>query len=461
MSTDYSPKTPMIPPLAEGLVSRTFDPSTGENGKPETATAAFTRTVEYGFYDAWYSDEKLERLHEVLAGDAQELTGVYVDRGFAALEPWGEALEQIGFDAEYPVGTFVDYDKTLNAGGAEPIPARLITAVTVNPSFRRRGILTHMMTSRLAQAVQDGIPLAALTVSEGSIYGRFGFGAATREQELQIDVTGAGNGMRLRSAPRGRVLTVDPAKTEQVLKEVFAQFHAATRGSVDRQATYWKFGTARWDPENITSWNRKLRVIVHVREDGSVGGYAAFRFTGWENEPHTMRVVDLIAAEASSRIELLRHLAAMDLVGRISLPYSLAAEDPLTHALTNPRSRRVIRESDTLWVRILNPVTALEGRAWSADGEFSLSLTDPLGIAAGTFTVSVSGGVAQVTSTESTTAPQHFHLDVEALGSLYLGDVSVLTMREAGRITAEEGADWGAFAATFDLPTAPYCATHF
>lgn len=458
MSTEYVPRRPAVSPLAEGLVSRSFAAETEPGGDREGVVAAFTRAVEYGFYEPWQSDEELERLIPALVEDGQQLTGVYVDPGFASLEPWGAAYQDLGFGTEHPVGTFVDYDKTLNAGGAAPLPARLISGVTVNPSFRRRGILKHMMTSRLAQAVDDGAPLAALTVSEGGIYGRFGFGLATRQAELQIDVS-TGGGFGLRTAPTGAVLTVDPSKTEDLLKDVFAQFHAGTRGSVDRQPFYRKAGSARWDPEDITSWNRKLRTIVHVRQDGSIGGYAAFRFMGWDGDPHTMRVVDLIAVDATSRLELLRHLADMDLVGRINLPRTVAADDPLTHALTNPRSRRVTSEDDVLWVRVLDPVAALQGRAWGADGEFSLTLADRLGICAGDVAVVVSDGVAQVVPGER--RRDHFRLDVETLGSLYLGDVSVLTMRESGRITAEDGADWAAFSASFDLPGVPYCATHF
>lgn len=451
----------MIAPLAEGLVSRTFPAATDQEGKPDADAAAFTQSVEYGFYEPWYSDEQLERLVPTFVEDGHQLTGVYADPGFASLEPWGEALEQLGFDAKHPVGTFVDYDKTLNAGGAEPISARLITGVTVNPSFRRRGILKHLMTSRLAQAVEDGVPLAALTVSEGSIYGRFGFGAATRLQGLQINATPAGDGFALRTPATGTVLTVDPSKTEELLREVFADFHARTRGSVDRQPFYWKAGSARWDPESITSWDRKHRAAVHVREDGSVGGYVTYKFEGWETEPAAMRVRDLIAADAVSRIELFRYLASMDLVQRITTPNGSPVDDPLRHALTNPRAAKTTSLGDVLWVRVLDPVAALEAREWGADGEFSLGLSDPLGICGGTFTVSVSGGIAQVTGAGSATTPEHFELDVETLGSLYLGDVSVLTMREAGRIAADDDADWGAFSATFDLPTAPHCATHF
>lgn len=459
MNSEYAPKTPDVAPLAEGLTARSFSPGM-DGDQADSATAAFTRTVEFNFYEQWLTDQQTARETQLFIEDQQRMYGVYLDPGFAALEPWGDALEQVGFNADHPVGTFVDYDKTLNAGGAEPLPARLITGVTVTPSFRRRGILKHMMTDSLHRAVADGLAVTVLTATEGSIYGRFGFGVATRDAKVQVDLRQSfADRLQLRAGAEGQVLMVDPTKLESTVKEVFADYHAATRGSLGRHAWYWKSRSARWDPVGRGGWNRSLRAAVHVLEDGTIGGYVTYSRQGRDNEPSTIGVGDLIVRSEVSRRELWRYLGGLDIVERATLLASV--QDPTPHALTNARAWRITGVEDMLWVRILNPVAALEARAWSSDGEFSLSITDPLGIAAGTFTVSVSGGIAQVTSTQSATTPQHFALDAETLGSLYLGDVSVLTMRDAGRITAGHDADWGAFAATFDLATAPFCATHF
>lgn len=453
---------PLVTPLAEGLSARTFPASLNEDGTPDAASAAFTRSVEHGFYQPWQSEEQLGRRVPTSVEDGQQLTGVYVDPGSAALEPWGEAFESYGFGAEHPVGTFIDYDKTLNAGGAEPVPARLITGVTVNPSFRRRGILKHMMTSRLAAAAEDGAAVAALTATEGGIYGRFGFAPATREQEIHLNVTAAGEGFALRQAPSGRVLSADPSSLQGPLQEIFAQFHVRSRGSVGRQSVYRKDGTARWDPEDITRWNRALRTVVHVTEEGELGGFAAFTHEGRGAEPYTLRVRDLVAVDAVSRAELIRHLAQMDLVQRIIMPQA-PVQDAFVPMLVNPRAAAVKSVGDHLWIRVLDPVAALQGRGWGADGDVTLSLTDPLGISSGTFALSVRAGAAQVSRADRGSAEQaqHVTMDVETLGALYLGDVSALTMRDAGRIAAVGEVAWDALAATVDLPGAPYCATHF
>lgn len=454
MSTT-TPQPPQIAPLAEGLVSRSFPTALDDSGTPDAATAAFNRGLEYGFYEPWYSDEQLERAVATYAADGQICTGVYVDLGFASLESWGDVYETVGFDSAVPVGTFVDSDQDINAGGLEPVPARLITGVTVNPSFRRRGILKHMMTARLADAVEAGLPLAALTVSEGSIYGRFGFGAATREQQLEVNTGLAWETFALRTPPTGKVLTVDPSKLEETMRGVFGRFHRKTRGSVARQSTYWKIGSAQWDPENITSWWRKARAVVHVRDDGEIGGYAVFSFDGWEKRPLTMTIRDLVAVDGTSRIELYRHLASMDIVERV-VENSAPVQDPLAYALVNPRARRVVRDRDVVWVRILDVARSLTGRQWGGDGQFVLELTDPLGITSGRYGVVVRDGVAEVT--EGVLDGPRLSTDVETLSSLYLGDATVHTLVAAGRIQTDDAA---ALSRIFDLPLPPYSVTNF
>ncbi|GAA1159354.1 GNAT family N-acetyltransferase [Nesterenkonia sandarakina] len=479
VADQHAPQKPEIAPLAAGLRSETFPVSMNPDGKTVNAKiAAFIRTAEQGFYEPWLSDEQINHIGQVLIKDEQTITAVYVDRDDAAEAAWGSAHTQVGFDADHPVGTFLDYDKTLNAGGPDgPIDARLITVVTVSPSFRRRGILKHMMTSALARAVEDGVPVAALTVSEGGIYGRFGFGCATREANIQVDLgEGHGQGFALRREPAGRVISADPVKLDEVIGTSFEAFHHRTRGSIGRQQTYQKAATARWNPEDLSSWNRKLRAAVHVREDGSIGGYVTYRHEGWETEPSTIRIGDLIAADDQSHLALWDYIAGLDIVRRATMRTAPLA-DPLQHALVNPRSYKVTGLRDLLWVRILDVVKALEGRAWNVDGAFRLDVEDAMGITGGSFTVQVDDGAATVTRAAAADAPvapaagstaeDHsaelptLQVSVETLGSLYLGDVSVRTLHAARRLGETTAADVERISRIMDLSAPPFCATHF
>lgn len=280
----------------------------------------------------------------------------------------------------------------------------------------------------------------------------------------------------LRREPAGRVISADPVKLDEVIGTSFEAFHNRTRGSIGRQQTYQKAATARWNPEDLSSWNRKLRAAVHVREDGSIGGYVTYRHEGWETEPSTIRIGDLIAADDQSHLALWDYIAGLDIVRRATMRTAPLA-DPLQHALVNPRSYKVTGLRDLLWVRILDVVQALEGRAWSVDGAFRLEVEDTLGITGGSFTVQVDDGAATVTRAAAADAPvapaagstaeDHsaelptLQVSVETLGSLYLGDVSVRTLHAAGRLGDTTAADVERISRIMDLSAPPFCATHF
>jgi predicted acetyltransferase len=126
-------------------------------------------------------------------------------------------------------------------------------------------------------------------------------------------------------------------------------------------------------------------------------------------------------------------------------------------ALTDTACRKVTKLDDHIWVRVLDVVTALEGRSWAADGSVVLGVSDPLGHADGSFRVTVKEGEASV---EPCADEPEVLVDAETLGSLYLGGAAVATLAAAGRIGGSEEAvrTWAAMA---DLPGVPFSLTSF
>ena len=76
------------------------------------------------------------------------------------------------------VGVAAAYDMTMTLPGGAALPSRGVAWVSVPATHRRRGILRALMTEQLRGFVAAGTPLAMLTASHASIYGRFGYGAA-------------------------------------------------------------------------------------------------------------------------------------------------------------------------------------------------------------------------------------------------------------------------------------------
>ena len=87
--------------------------------------------------------------------------------------------------------------------------------------------------------------MAALTASEATIYGRWGFGAATFRKGVEVD-TSPGFGFRDFTDP-GRVELVEPADAWPHVKAVFDTFHARQRGSVEWPSPYEDMHTGAFD----------------------------------------------------------------------------------------------------------------------------------------------------------------------------------------------------------------------
>jgi GNAT superfamily N-acetyltransferase len=138
-----------------------------ETGAATAAYEAWLNTGREGFHQQPATADQVEQLFQTHEVDARVLTGVYDDSLPADL-----------VDPLVPVATYASFAKTLNIG-AGLVPAHLVTMVTVRPTHRRRGILRELMTGDLARAKAAGYPVAALTASEATIYGRFGFGRCT------------------------------------------------------------------------------------------------------------------------------------------------------------------------------------------------------------------------------------------------------------------------------------------
>ncbi|MDQ4500940.1 GNAT family N-acetyltransferase [Sinomonas sp. ASV322] len=421
---------------------RRFRPSLpGDEGYE--ATREWIGAVGSGFYDKRRSDDYAAKIAASYVADGRELTGAYQR----------EPVPAGTLPAGVPVATFGTFRKTLNAGFGVLVPAHLITAVTVRTSHRRRGLLRRLMTEDLARAKADGVPVAALTASEASIYRRFGFGVATAERRITV-TTGPRFGLAVPSDRR--VEAADPAALLELAPEIFAKVHRVTPGSIDRQDRYRLAAGGQWDDDG--GEDRALRAALHFGPAGEPDGYVTYAFRGWSHEPHTMDVHDLVAATPEAYLALWEFLGSLDLVRRVSWAEA-PAEDPLAWALEDSRALKADAASDMLWLRILDVPAALTARRYGVDGTLVLEVVDGLGLAGGRYRLGVADGTASVEAADG--EEPELVLDVAELASMYVGGVRATTLREAGRITETTPGAVLAADRLFAVERAARCLTHF
>ena len=395
---------------------------------------AWLQAVMHGFHEGRIEDDYEEIWRAHLAADGVVCRGAWLPEGAYGAGP-------------APVATTSWFDKTLNLG-RELLPLRMITDVTASPAHRRRGLVRRLMEDCLADAVAEGLPLAALTVSEATIYGRWGFGAATFGQEVELD-TGPRFGLRDFTDP-GRVELVDPATAWPVVRERLDRFHQRSRGSVGTPQFYEPLFTGAWHFRE-SGPDKKLRGAVHLDADEQVDGVLLWRPDGREGGKRKVKVMLHLADDPTARLALWQFLGGLDLVHQVTYG-DFPPADPLPWALRDLNALKLASRYEFLWVRVLDVARTLAARPWTDDGDVVLDVSDAQGHVAGRYRVVTRDGTAEVLPTDG---GADLALDVEALGSLSLGAVGVATLHGAGRVRGEEKA-MARFAAMADLADEPY-----
>jgi predicted acetyltransferase len=179
-----------------------------------------------------------------------------------------------------------------------------------------------------------------------------------------------------------------------------------------------------------------MRYLLHRDPSGAVDGIAQFRLP-WAARPEdagrlVVEALEAVTPDAYRALWAL--LTDFDLTRTIVAP-ARPADEPLRWMLADPRAMRVDRQSDSLWLRILDLPRAMEARAYDCAVNLVVEIeADPMCPGnAGVWRLELSPDGASCTRTAS--APD-LTMTVQALGSLYLGGMSAAHLTAAGRIRA-------------------------
>jgi predicted acetyltransferase len=424
----------------DGYRLRSFRPHRTE-GAADDDTAAWLEAAALTFQQPTPTAEHLARVSASFAAEDRVLTGAYTTDA-----PPG------AWDVRRPVATYATFVKSMNVGAGGSLDVHLIADVTVRATHRRRGLLRAIISADLRRAAANGVAIAALHASEATIYERFGFGPAVFARHVELDT----RRFVLRHPPAGRVEVTDPATLLELSPRVFDRFHARTVGSITRQAFYPSKIAGIW-AEDRPSPDPFVRAALHYDPADRIDGYVTYRVA---DRPGAIEVIDLVFDSENARFGLWEYLASIDLVTLVGHRQG-PATDPLTWAITNRRALRVVGEEDCLWLRVLDPVTALRARAYDADGEVRIAISDPLDICGGIYHLAVREGTATVTAATSGETRADVSMDVATFGSLYLGGVRARVLARAGRISAGSPAGLDRFDALMSQEVVPHCITEF
>lgn len=440
MTSDYQ-SAPVDPASSSALAAQDL-----RLGLVDTADAtgfnAWLRADSRGFHDTHPADDSLDAQREGAA--YRRTTGV-----------WDESIGE----PELPVATVSSWPAALTVPGSTAVPAWAISAVTVSPTHRRRGIARALLESELRTADSLGVPLAMLTVSEATIYGRFGFAPAVMMADWKIDTRRA---KWTGPIATGRVHFASPESLRDIAPAIVESTRLDSPGDMERWAA---LGDRLLGIGPDKDRAKKLRLVRYDDADGEPQGFAAYTVT--ENGPdfssHVLDVQYLAAATDDAYAGLWRYLIEMDLVETVTAPLR-SVDEAFVWQISDYRAARTTVQRDHLWTRILDVAAALEARRYSAPGRIVLDVSDDLGFADELVLLEIGADGRASASPLSGEAPEDaaaLSLSVADLSAIYLGGVTAASLVRAGRITELRPGSADATDAAFRSPVTPWLSIWF
>jgi predicted acetyltransferase len=360
------------------------------------------------------------------------------------------------YDGATLAGIATAYSFDIGVPGAS-LPAAGVTWVGVLPTHRRRGVLRALMTHQLHEVHEAGHePLAVLWASEPQIYGRFGYGLASRA--LSLDVPRDPRALRpdVPSDPHLRLRLVDPTDWKS-LTGVYETVSRRRPGLPARDERWWR-RTVR-DFPTLRDGKSALRCVV-AESGGDVRGYALYATRQQFDESFgsgQVSVREVMAVDGPALATLYGYLFDLDLMARTHL-WNVPADDPLQHWLQNPR-RAKPSLGDGLYVRLVDLDRSLAGRRYATPLDVVLDVADDLcPWNAGRWRVA---GGPDGASCERTDADPDLSLGVADVGSAYLGGVTMAELALAGRVAEHRPGALATASAAFAHSPAPWCPAVF
>jgi predicted acetyltransferase len=335
------------------------------------------------------------------------------------------ALERLtcvaAYDAGRMVGVSIDQPLEITLPGGRFAPAGGITWVGVLPTERRRGALRALLDHQHTGFHERGVPLSILYSSQTTIYGRFGYGPATvRASEADLDTRHGAFAHQFHDS--GSVVMIDDSSPVAIVREVIERSRPRIPGEVDRQDSDIA--------DMFADADKKQFRIAHRDAAGGFDGFATYTIEpDWKYEaiPRNRVVVGmLLSASIDAHAAIWRFLLDLDLARTIRVG-NRPLDDPIRWLLAEWRHYRVKHVSDGLWLKMVDPVAALEARGYAVDDRLVLDLEGDR------LLLEAKGGEARCSATSL--EPQ-IEIDRSMLAATYLGGVRFAALRD-GRCLRE------------------------
>ena len=349
------------------------------------------------------------------------------------------------------VGTATSYACRMAVPGGAVLDTAAVTQVGVRADHTRRGLLTALMRAQLDDVAARGEVLAVLHATEARIYGRFGYGVATRARSVRV--RRSGRGLRPGAPAVGEVRLLGPDDIGPVTAALHERIVLTRPGMITRGETWW-----RSPAERARRDQRPVIVAAHTGPDGDDGFVAATAGKG-DIAGRALQVEDLHAGGPAAEAALWRFLLDVDLISEVTA-WARPLDERLDLLLADPRDLTVTGVEDELWLRLVDVPAALAARGFADAPPVLLGVHDPFREAnAGVYRIA--GGTAERVEPLGGPVAPELSCDVGALAMAYLGDRRPAELGATGWWTVHDPRALERADAAFATTTVPWCGTMF
>ena len=350
------------------------------------------------------------------------------------------------YDDSNIVGTAHAFTTKMNIPGGI-LNCAAVDYVAVLPTHRRRGTLTKLMKEQLADIYERGETIAALHTSESLIYGRFGYGIGTYDENWEIDT---------RHSDYKRSIDYDgsfefenPSLVKESMPSIYETSMRNRPGSILPTSDRWE----RMAVDTKVS-NGNLQQYFHVKylSLGKHKGYVRYSIA-----KDVVTVVELMASNLQAHAALWRFCFDIDLIWKVKASRR-PTDDPLLFMLTDPR-RLTRNVKDSLWIRLIDVQKALESRSYNVTGTLVFKINDAFcSWNDEVFELEIqSGGVHCSVSKKS----PDLVVDVSDFASTYLGTIGFSKLKNSGRLEEHTQGSVKLADQMFNSELSPWCPYSF
>lgn len=395
---------------------------------------------------------------------AHALFGSSIHRGPVTDDRWAASAHHLpvdrtlgAHDGAVLVGTATSFaSRTVVPGGAV-LPMAAVTGVGVRADRTRRGVLTALMRAQLDDVATRGEPLASLRASQTAIYGRFGYGLATRARDVRVRAERTT--WRATAPTGGSVRLLDRPEVVPVLRALHDSIALHSTGGITRWDRWWAgLGHRVDDREHVLA-------AVHTGAHGDDGFALALlggerSGSGGESfDRRTLHVEDLHAADVAATAGLWRFLLEIDLIAAVRASVR-PLDEPLELLLDDPRDCVVTEHQDEAWLRLVDVPAALAARSFAPADPVLIAVHDPL-LPRNAGVYRIADGSAERAGPLGGPVEPQLECDVAALSMAYLGDRTPARLVATGWWRSRSDDAVRHADAAFRTATVPWCGTYF